>query len=55
VAVNDWSFNLISEISCSPITNLELRLRGIIPITGARPNTAKSKTTGAEFRLRYFC
>ncbi len=55
VCLNDRSFNLIPELNYSPINNLELRLRGIIPIGGDRTEYGeKQHDWRAEFRLRYF-
>jgi len=55
VCLNDGSFNLIPELNYSPITNLELRLRGIIPVGGDQTEYGeKQQDWRAEFRLRYF-
>ena len=54
-AMNDWSFNLTPELDYSPITNLELRLRGIIPVGGALTEYGEKQSDWrVEFRLRYF-
>ena len=55
VCLNDGSFNLIPELNYSPITNLELRLRGILPVGGERTEYGEKQSDWrAEFRLRYF-
>ncbi len=55
VAMNDWSFNLMPELNYSPITNLELRLRGIIPVGGVQTEYGEKQSDWqVEFRLRYF-
>ncbi len=55
VAMNDWSFNLMPELNYSPITNLELRLRGIIPVGGEQTEYGEKQSDWrVEFRLRYF-
>lgn len=55
VCLNDGSFNLIPELNYSPITNLELRLRGVIPVGGDQTEYGeKQNDWRAEFRLRYF-
>jgi hypothetical protein len=55
VAMNDWSFNLIPELNYSPITNLELRLRGIVPVGGDQTEYGEKQSDWrVEFRLRYF-
>ncbi|MFO7600147.1 MAG: hypothetical protein R6X27_10115 [Candidatus Desulfacyla sp.] len=55
VCLNDGSFNLIPELKYDPITNLELRLRGIIPVGGDQTEYGeKQNDWRAEFRLRYF-
>jgi len=55
VCLNDESFSLIPEVRYDPITNLELRLRGIIPVGGDRTEYGeKQNAWRAEFRLRYF-
>jgi len=53
--MNDWSFNLIPEFNYSPTTNLELRLRGIIPVGGVQTEYGEKQSDWrVEFRLRYF-
>jgi len=55
VCLDDGSFNLIPELNYSPITNLELRLRGVIPVGGDRTEYGEKQSDWrAEFRLRYF-
>jgi len=55
VCLNDGSFNLIPELNYSPITNLELRLRGIIPVGGEQTEYGEKQSDWrVEFRLRYF-
>ncbi len=55
VCLNDGSFNLIPELNYSPITNLDLRLRGIIPVGGDLTEYGeKQNDWKVEFRLRYF-
>ncbi len=55
VAMNDWSFNLIPEFNYNPITNLELRLRGILPVGREKTEYGEKQSDWrVEFRLRYF-
>jgi len=55
VTMNDWSFNLMPELNYSPITNLDLRLRGIIPVGGDQTEYGEKQSDWrVEFRLRYF-
>ncbi|MCF8145537.1 MAG: hypothetical protein K9N21_16615 [Deltaproteobacteria bacterium] len=55
VCLNDRSFNLIPELNYSPVTNLELRLRGVIPVGGDQTEFGEKQSDWrAEFRLRYF-
>lgn len=55
VAMNDWSFNLIPELNYSPITNLELRLRAIVPVGGEQTEYGEKQSDWqVQFRLRYF-
>jgi len=55
VAMNDWSFNLIPELNYSPITNLELRLKGVVPVGGKQTEYGEKQSDWrVEFRLRYF-
>ena len=54
-AINDGSFNLIPELSYSPVTNLELRLRSVVPVGGDKTEYGeKQNDWRVEFRLRYF-
>ena len=55
VCLNDGSFNLIPELNYSPITNLDLRLRGVIPVGGDQTEYGeKQNDWRVEFRLRYY-
>jgi len=55
VAMNDWSFNLMPELNYNPITNLEMRLRGIIPVGGDQTEYGEKQSDWrVEFRLRYY-
>ncbi len=55
IAMNDWSFNLIPELNYNPITNLEMRLRGVIPVGGDQTEYGdKQHDWRVEFRLRCF-
>jgi len=55
VSMNDWSFNLIPELNYSPITNLDLRLKGVVPVGGKQTEYGeKQNDWRVEFRLRYF-
>lgn len=54
-ALNDGSFNLIPELSYSPVTNLELRLRSVLPVGGNKTEYGEKQSDWrVEFRLRYF-
>ena len=51
----DGSLNLIPEVAYSPMTNLELRLRGAFLLGGKRTDYGeKQNDYRLEFRLRYF-
>lgn len=55
LSLNDRSFNLMPELNYNPITNLEMRLRGIIPVGGDKTEYGEKQSDWrVEFRLRYF-
>lgn len=51
----DGSLNLIPEVAYSPMTNLELRLKGAFPIGGKETDYGERQNDyRVEFRLRYY-
>ncbi|MBI2359582.1 MAG: hypothetical protein HYV04_11905, partial [Deltaproteobacteria bacterium] len=55
INLTDGSFNVIPEVAYSPITNLELRLRGAFLVGGKKTDYGeKQNDYRLEFRLRYY-